>query len=196
MNRRDFPRLSSKEGYWKEDLLPDVIRRFLRCIGIEYVTPFVCFGVLPDGANPNNTLHPIHAFGDTPVILRVEIASEVGLACCADLQTTAKNGLMAGGTSGAIPANYKKMIVDLTKHSSISQGCVLKKALFTFRHSQISRGQNLSHDYLERRRRELPQTIAITRRESGRCFDGTGYPLNIRLVAFSNLPWHLLGPFG
>jgi hypothetical protein len=94
-----------------------VIRRFLKYIRAEYVTPFVCFGVLPDDADPNDARHPLHAFGDTPVILRRDIAREVGLACYADVQTTAENGLKAGGTSGAIPANYKERLVDLSKRS-------------------------------------------------------------------------------
>jgi hypothetical protein len=73
--------------------------------------------VLPDDANPNDALHPLHAFGDTPVILRQKIVSEVGLACRADVQTTAENGLKAGGTSGSIPANYRERLVDLSKQS-------------------------------------------------------------------------------
>jgi hypothetical protein len=132
IDRRDFHLLSENEGYWKKDSKPVEIRRFLESIGIHYVTPFVCFGVLPDGVNPNDTRNRLHVFGDTPVILRTEIADEVKLACLEDLQTTAVNGLKAGGSSGKIPAQYKQMILDLRKSSVSDRGALLKKLCSQF----------------------------------------------------------------
>src|ERR1017187_1002146 len=117
IDRRDFPRLSSKEGYWKSDERADDVQRFLNHLGIQYVTPFVCIGVLPDQADPYDTLHPLHVFGDTPVMLCEQIAEEVAMACPADVQNTAVNGLKAHEASGTIAAGYKSMIVDLSSAS-------------------------------------------------------------------------------
>ena len=160
IDKRDFPLLAAEEGYWKSDRRSDDIREFLKSIGIDYVTPFVCFGVLPDGANPNDTLHPLHVFGDTPVMLRPGIATEVEIACVADMQNTAVNGLKARSTSGVMSATYKNLILDLRSASASEKAARLRER--TLRQLHLPRGQSLPHDYLERRRRDLSPSIADT----------------------------------
>jgi hypothetical protein len=132
IERRDFPLLAAKEGYWKSDLRSDEIRQFLESVGVDYITPFVCFGVLPDGANPNDTLHPLHVFGDTPVMLRPEIANEVELACFSDLQNTAVNGLKARTTSGVVSVTHKDLILDLRLASIAEKAAHLRQLCSRF----------------------------------------------------------------
>ena len=117
IDRRDFPLLQQKSGYWKSDARADDIRRFLEAVGNVYVTPFVCMGVLPDGADPDDSSHALHVFGDTPLILRASLANEVRLACVGDVQTTAVNGL-ARRNPAEISALYRRTMVDLTSASA------------------------------------------------------------------------------
>ncbi len=122
IDRRDFPLLQQKSGYWKCDARADDIRRFLEAVGNVYVTPFVCMGVLPDGADPDDSSHALHVFGDTPVILRASLADEVQLACVGDGRKWIGASQSGGDFSDSwlllLPAVYSRTKMCLRAHIS------------------------------------------------------------------------------
>jgi hypothetical protein len=86
----DLQRLAN--GYTMTDQLATTVKEYLALIGITYVSPFACIGVLPDNAQVRAG-HPLHIYGDTPLLLRHTVASDLRLTCESDVQTSAKNSL-------------------------------------------------------------------------------------------------------
>ena len=79
-------------GYRMTDQLASTVKSYLALLGIEYVSRFACIGVLPDNVNVSAS-HPLHIFGDTPLVLRKSVAKDLRLSCERDIQNSAKNAL-------------------------------------------------------------------------------------------------------
>jgi hypothetical protein len=114
VDRKDLHFLSTPSGYSKTDgsqYVPS-IKKFLEALGIGYTNPFVCFSAVPDSCDPNDSTTFLAHFGNTPLMLRPEIADEVMLACTNDLQTTAYNG-WKNRSGDRVSDTYRRMIRDL-----------------------------------------------------------------------------------
>lgn len=116
IDRKDLHYLSTPSGYRKtdEDQYIPSIKKFLEALGVGYTTPFVCFSLLPDSADLSDSTTSLAAFGNTPLVLRPEIADEVMLACTRDLQTTASNG-WRNRRGNRVTDTYRRMILDLSQ---------------------------------------------------------------------------------
>ena len=89
----DFAELDRlTDGYTMTDKLASTVKDYLALMNIEYLPRFACIGILPDNAEVSNT-HPLHVYGDTPVVLRKSIIKDLRLSCESDIQNTAKNAL-------------------------------------------------------------------------------------------------------
>ena len=116
VKNEDLHFFSASSGYTKTDAdqyIPS-LKGFLGSLSLDYVRHFVCFSVLPNSADPNEFTTHVACFGDTPLVLRPEIAVEVMLTCSADLQTTAYNGWKRR-RGKRILETYRRMIRDLSR---------------------------------------------------------------------------------
>jgi hypothetical protein len=93
---------------------------------MDYVRPYVCFTVMPDSADPEDSTRSIAVFGEVPLVLRPEIGLEVMIACQRDLQTTAYNGWKK--RRGAKPlAEYRRMVMDLQNKKPVDKIAALAR---------------------------------------------------------------------
>ena len=104
INFAELERLDN--GHTMTDQLASTVKDYLGLLGIAYASRFTCIGVVPDNVQVSGS-HPLHVFGDTPLLLRKTVAQDLRLTCESDVQNSAKNALDQWKQERKLPAHPK-----------------------------------------------------------------------------------------